>query len=407
MSSTFKLVGEKIKMEAKIFCILVFMVLCESKKSLVPQAILELVRNNYADSSAVIEVYYSREVEILDETLKLLKSEKQLKITEVDMDHYVEIIRERQTDPNTFMKDVIFLFDTIENYQIYIRDLFLYFGLELELKHLVFCEDASEENLQQIITPDTYEIFLLVKNDQISLQTMTKYTEKQCGSKQLVKINQFSSLERKWKTKKFFQPLIKNFHGCNLTIGVNDFTLLPFAKVLTTEKGTETGTAEGVIVDMIEALSTHLNFTTKYTKAEYGDFYPFDLTIGSGMLNRWTGEFIYNRISLSSDPIYTTSDVFVVPPGELYTSWEKLLLPFDWMTWIWLEITFATAFLVIFGIKVSKSTSMYEFVVGSNVATPSLNVIAIFMGIGQILLPQRNVTRFLFMNFILFSLIIF
>ena len=72
---------------------------------------------------------------------------------------------------------------------------------------------------------------------------------------------------------------------------------------------------------------------------------------------------------------------------------------------MWLGITFAVAFLVILLIKVSKSASMYEFVIGSNVSTPSLNVIAIFMGIGQILLPQRNVSRFLFINFVLFSLI--
>ena len=48
---------------------------------------------------------------------------------------------------------------------------------------------------------------------------------------------------------------------------------------------------------------------------------------------------------------------------------------------------------------------MYDFVIGSNVKTPTLNVIAIFMGIGQILLPQRNVSRIMFMCFILFSLI--
>ena len=48
---------------------------------------------------------------------------------------------------------------------------------------------------------------------------------------------------------------------------------------------------------------------------------------------------------------------------------------------------------------------MYDFVIGSNVTTPSLNVIAIFMGIGQILLPQRNISRFLFIGFVLFCLI--
>ena len=406
LSSTLKLVSEKIKMEAKIFCILLITVLCESKRSLVPQAILELVRRNYGEHRAVIEVFYSsRKVEILDETLKLLKSEKQLIITEVDMEDIYESIEEIKSHRNTFVKDVIFLFDTMYNYQDFKSRFSVTVGLESELNHLVYCENASEKNIQWEITPFTYETFLLVKNDQISLHAMTMYTEKQCRVEQLVEINQFSILERKWKTEKFFVPKIEHFHGCKLTIAVDAFALLPFVKLLTTENGTET--AQCLVVDMIEALSTHLNFTTNYIKLQYDalKIIDYDLTIGSGLLSH-TGKEQYLCVSgLSSDVIYTTSDVFVVPPGELYTSWEKLLLPFDWATWMWLGITFAIAFLVILAIKVSKSASMYELIIGSNVATPNLNVVAIFMGIGQILLPQRNVTRFLFMNFILFSLI--
>ena len=80
-------------------------------------------------------------------------------------------------------------------------------------------------------------------------------------------------------------------------------------------------------------------------------------------------------------------------------------MPFDWLTWMWLGIVFAVAFLVIFLIQLSISTSMYDLIIGSNVTTPSLKVIAIFIEIGQILLLQRNVSRFRFMAFILFSLI--
>ena len=114
---------------------------------------------------------------------------------------------------------------------------------------------------------------------------------------------------------------------------------------------------------------------------------------------------INNFHNPSSYPIYSTADVIVVPPGELFSCWEKLLMPFDRPTWMCLGIVFAVAFLVILLINLVKSTSMHEFIIGSNVTTPSLNVVAIFMGIGQILLPQRNVSRFMFMSFILFSLI--
>ena len=216
-----------------------------------------------------------------------------------------------------------------------------------------------------------------------------------------MEINQFSSLERKWKTENFFLPRIENFYGCELKIGFssNGGDGLPFTGMLEKEDGTET--AEGSIIDMFHALSTHLTFTVSYTKEDlYGNNSTYDIFIG---VDRVPSTFM--RYGSSSDPIYTTSDVFVVPPGEFFTSWEKLFLPFDWQTWMWLGITFAAAFLVILLIKVSKSTSIYDLVIGSNVTTPSLNVVAIFMGMGQVLRPQRNVTRFLVMCFILFSLI--
>ena len=395
-------------MVAKVFCILLFTVLCESKKSLVPQAILQLVRSNYGDSSNVIEVFYnSRKVKILDKTLKLLSSEKKLKITPIDMkdlspfDEFYCITDCDGECVEAFLKDAFFIFDTLENYREFKANLYFSFRYNLELNHLVYCEDAREKNIQEIITRDTYESFLLVKNYQISLHTMSRFTEKKCSTEQLVEINQFSSLERKWKTAKFFMPRIENFHGCELKIGFSSFRKdgLPFVRALKKKDGTET--VEGALIDMCDALSTHLNFTAIYTKAWLGsNISTYDFTMGADALR-----LVSRSDSPSSDPIFTSSDVFLVPPGERYTSWEKLLLPFDWQTWVWLGVIFAVAFFVIFLIKVSKSTSLYEFVIGSNVTVPSLNVVAIFMGTGQTLLPQKNVARFMVMCFILFSLI--
>ena len=268
-------------MVAKIFCILLFTVLCKSKKSLVPQAIVQLVRSNYDEHPVVIEVFYnSREVKILDETLKLLRNEKQFKVTPINKNvvTFDESYDVNCTSDNNggcitaFLKNAIFLFDTIANYQKFMWNLFLYFEVEVEFQHLVYCEDASELNIQKILTRgkesvfklapiNSYESFLLVKDGQISLQTMTLFTEKQCGVEQLVEINQFSSWERKWKTEKFFLPRIENFHACELRIGFYSTggDGLPFIRMLEKEDGTET--AEGSFVDMFEALSTHLNFT--------------------------------------------------------------------------------------------------------------------------------------------------
>ena len=124
----------------------------------------------------------------------------------------------------------------------------------------------------------------------------------------------------------------------------------------------ETVDADGAIVDMLDTLSINLNFTYIHGKAvfekaqslglEFNIYTTYDLS--------FQAEQAGTGASQSSYPIYTTSDIYVVPPGQHYTSWEKLLLPFDWQTWMWLGITFAAAFLAIFVIKVSKSTSLYS-----------------------------------------------
>ena len=411
----FKLLVKKLKMVPIKFFVVLIAVSCESKKSLMPQAILQLVQSNYGERPVVIEVFYtSRKVKIVDETLKLLNGVKKLKVTPINITEIILMGPRKFLTCSGSYKDIcalnylndgIFLFDTLDNYQIW-RNKFIITPINggRSLNHLVYCEDASQEAIELITLRKTYESYLIEKNHQVSLHAITMFSKKQCRPRHLVEINQFSSLERKWKTEKFFRPRIENFHGCTMVLDFFYFDAMPFLKYYETEA--KTWLAEGAIIDMLNELSIHLNFTYLYGPAadkyalKMGFYEPMDyedLQIGAKLL--------YGEGSPSSYPIASTADVVSVPPGQLFTSWEKLLMPFDRQTWMWLGIVFAVAFLVILLIKLSKSTSMYDFVVGSNVSTPSLNVMAIFMGIGQILLPERNVSRFFFMNFILFSLI--
>ena len=286
------------KMVAKIFCILIFTVLCESKKSLVPQAISQLVQSNYGERPEVIEIFYtSKKMKILDETLKLLKIEKQLKIAPIDMNNLSQFSEENCTTDylyycvKPFSNDAIFLFDTMENYQEWKLNLHDPERYVTKHNHLVYCEDASETKILNINASDkdderdTYESFLFVNNDRISLHAITMFTEKNCSADQLVEINQFSSLKRKWKTEKFFMPRIENFHGCELRIAVEPFYQgLPFVKVPEKEDGIET--AEGLLIDMFEALSTHLNFTATYVSWKsdaHNDNITYDFIIGADL----------------------------------------------------------------------------------------------------------------------------
>ena len=262
-----------------------------------------------------------------------------------------------------------------------------------EFRHLIYCEDiTSASRLNDYKGYSTFLNFIVEENSEISLNALTWFTEQKCDKRQQVELNRFSSLDSKWTTKKFFNQIIPNFYGCEIKIAFIPDNF-PFSTFKYSEDKEMMHDAEGVLVELVKALATHLNFTINYC---------IHLEL-DGL--SWTIEAQPIREILESDPIYTESDVIVVPPGKFYTPWEKLFLPFDRDTWIWLGIVFTTAILVILLIKLSKSTSMYDFVIGSNVSSPILNVIALFMGSSQLFLPQRNVSRFLFIIFILFCLI--
>jgi hypothetical protein len=95
--------------------------------------------------------------------------------------------------------------------------------------------------------------------------------------------------------------------------------------------------------------------------------------------------------------------IWQINSAFIFSAFEKLILPFDLGTWIWTLVTFATAFLTILIVYRMKAENL---VFGDNVTTPSLNVLAAFFGLSQIVMPKRNFARFLVMAFILLSFMI-
>jgi len=115
-----------------------------------------------------------------------------------------------------------------------------------------------------------------------------------------------------------------------------------------------------------------------------------------------TGTIPYH-ITISK--VVTNLDVLMyVTPSDKYTAYEKLILPFDFYTWILIFVTFLMTFATIFITnRLSKSTQ--DLVYGHAIETPIWNVISVFFGISQTRLPNNNFPRFILMLFIYFCLI--
>lgn len=135
------------------------------------------------------------------------------------------------------------------------------------------------------------------------------------------------------------------------------------------------------------------------------------------------GEFEYNAITyrLSHDfydlasalrierplDIVITSEhlTFVIPSGQPLTAFEKFLSPFDhttwWLTLITLGVTFSGIQIVSF-----VSRQLRDLCFGEKIGSPTMNFLNVFLSGGQTKVPKGISARLIFVNFMIWSLIV-
>ena len=86
-------------------------------------------------------------------------------------------------------------------------------------------------------------------------------------------------------------------------------------------------------------LSLNLNFAIEYNLVKEEEFKKDLYHVYLEML------IILDKVDCAH--VTSSGFVVVVPPGEPYTPYEKILLPFDDLTWILLLIFFSTGFTVV------------------------------------------------------------
>ena len=192
-------------------------------------------------------------------------------------------------------------------------------------------------------------------------------------------INRFSKKSMKWENEEFFPKQFQNFNGCPVLL--------------------HHGLFEEIIMDAVAGtLSSHLLFKSFSSKDYPGGFIDFDLRWGD--LNH-----VVLKNSTNSVVIYSTELVFIIPPGEPYSQFEKMFLMFQDEVWIAIGVTFIIT-LAIIRVLTFMSIKVQNFVFGKNVRTPTLNFIDIFLNGGQNREPGRNFARFILILFVVWSLVI-
>lgn len=251
-------------------------------------------------------------------------------------------------------------------------------------------------------------ILTLNKNGEVFVRTFNPFnTENQ------IKIIPISIESIHDNPETFFPKKLKNLHNFPVRVSISN-TSEPETIVRILKNGSYQ--LDGQDIRLLRALSEALNFSLNFSYIGPIGFFledgnstgplkalkdgKADLSLNGWLLKLSRVEFFDFSTSYISDPM-----VFVIPPAQELTKYEKLFFPFSKHLWILLLICLAMGYLVIIVVQ-RCSKEVQDFVFGQNVKNPGLNLISGFLGLSQHKLPNRNFARFVLTMFFILSLVI-
>ncbi|CAG9798469.1 unnamed protein product [Chironomus riparius] len=272
--------------------------------------------------------------------------------------------------------------------------------------------------------PILYSYFITNEVDTVTLSTIEWFSSYKCQGPYLNKLNTFNKKTMKWSSNLKNYEKFLNYHGCELVfmlpaVSEEGINYHPSGYSVLYEESSEVKVLiSGISPIIFEISSMHHNFTASYQPVIMDfEFFTNYLTQPITRIpikdiikepdvyfEIMSFNYAYHQNVLYSHVILNLNVRMFVTPGEKYTAYEKLFLPFDLETWIFLIATFVMTFLSIFIVnRLSKSTQ--NLIYGNKVETPIWNVVRIFFGISQTKLPNKNFPRFILIMFIYFCLI--
>jgi len=338
-----------------------------------------------------------------------------------------EIIFEILKDSQTCNFNCILLFDSMKmfnkRYEIY-ETLSKLKVVVAYIRHASFNEISAQitetwkVDLAEMYNIYTQNLFILHRNiaeSLIDLIAAIKFTQNhgECQQSWMVKANRFSAFDLKWQPPLHKLKFIDNLQGYSVHFSSNalidGLEIGPSKLKFSHKQGNYT--LSGYMIHIIDELAKIGNFKPNYQNIEkiekrskqHNNFTP---QVTAGELGMNVQEALVNSLqSQAIVPLIYKELYFIIPPAERLTELEILFLAFDVATWSMILLTLLVAFIVV-AIIGFTSQSVSNFVFGKNVSTPSLNILAAFFGVSQIVLPKRNFARFLLMAFIMWSLLI-
>jgi hypothetical protein len=383
-----------------IFSLLIFFILLkhfDASSSPLSTAFKDLTNKIFTNESFDIILYGDP----TDYSKKAMDQFLSQKNSTVNLMHLNEI-NETEIIKWTRLEPAIFIIRTIQQAKTFFNNFRLPIKTQPKnYKFLIFIEEIKDEKFLNEIPREKltrkfphlshHSFYIVESSRKVQLFTLSPFRENACENYEYVEVGSFSKNKKIWNKLKI-EEKFKKFHKC---------LVIWRASILSPKSWNP------FINDFLNIVAEKGNLTPFVQwDLPSSEFVPKD-----GKTLKYHADFIVTPlIATSWKMIHVTSTfgevfyVFVLTPGAKYSSYEKMLLPFDPDTWMFLSITFSVAFCVVFALKIMPR-KLRNNVVGSRVTQPSYNIMGTFFGISQHKTPKENSARILLIFFIFFCLI--
>lgn len=253
-------------------------------------------------------------------------------------------------------------------------------------RHLVHILDGKFGDIDSVLDGSIDNTAFLVDETEksISLATSFMFSVSKCREKQLLVINRFEKYTMEWESDVFFPKKYRNLHSCDV-------------RQVASKYDTGKSLYDKILADM----STIFDF--KISK-----IYLNSLEDLKALKKKV--DFVKIITSLESDEyvqlvVSSEQGIYIVPPGEPLTKMQKFLSPFDSTTW-W--FTLATLMMTFVAIQLASfaSVRVQTLCFGRNIGSPTMNLMNVFLCGGQTQDPENYLARYIFLLFLIWSLII-
>ena len=258
-----------------------------------------------------------------------------------------------------------------------------------------------------------YNVIVVLEVEKVvNVVSFELFSSSKCGVLQPIILNYYQNKTFLYVIRDFFPRKFKNLFNCPIRIAGIKTT----PSLLEHRLANGSNIMTGIDWELMKHLEAMFNFQLVliFDKDKIGEI--FDNGTSTGIIKKTMDgnyEMIFGNMFLTpnrlkylstSKTYFSMPIVLVVPTGPPFTSFEKLFKPFHLTVWMFLIGIFMFGIIIIFLIK-RQLQSVQNFMFGKRITNQYTNLLLIFVGGSQHLLPQHNFARYLLMLFILFCMI--